>query len=114
MNRAKEVRDVQGQGAAEAQQAEYGRQQLQNQALTARAQMRDASEFNRAGMLDQSARDRTLAELQRRRDLLPQLIQTGGSSSGSGYNSQVIQQQPSLWNSIGGAAQVGAAAIPFL
>lgn len=46
--------------------------------------------------------------LERRRHLLPQIFQTGGSSSG--YNSQAFQ--PSIWHSIlGVASQVGTAAL---
>jgi hypothetical protein len=86
MLRDSETRQIRSQGAAERQQAEYARQQLQNQAALQRAQMRDQSELARANIASQ----RTLAELQRRRDLLPQLVQTGGSSSG--FNTQIGQQ----------------------
>jgi hypothetical protein len=88
-NRAKELRAVRGQGSAEAQAAKYANQQGNN---ALRAQ-------------------KTAAELERRRMLLPQIFQTGGSGTSSGYNSQAFQQ-PSIWQSIiGGAAQVGSAAI---
>lgn len=102
MNRARDVRDVQGQGAAEAQQAEYGRQQLQNQALTTRAQMRDQSELAKAGLTGQA----TAAELERQRLLLPQILQTGGSGSSSGYNTQI---QPAQQGFLGQFAQSAGA-----
>jgi len=75
MNKAKELRDIQGQGAYEAQQAEYLNQQGNN--------------ARRQAM--------TMAELERRRSLLPQILQTGGSGSTSGYNTQIVQPQPGFW-----------------
>ena len=79
MNRAKELRDVQGQGAYEAQQAEYLNQQGNN-AMRERKSMAEAARLER---------------------LLPQILQTGGTSMGtgssSGYNTQVTQPQPGFW-----------------
>jgi hypothetical protein len=99
-NRAKELRGVQAQGAGERQQAEYGRQQLQNQALTTRAQMRDQGELARANIGNSIAGQTTAAELERRRQLLPQLVQTGGNSSGSGYNTQIQPGQQGWFGSL--------------
>jgi len=88
--RDSEIRKIRSQGAYERQQAEYARQMGK----------RDL-EFRKAGLMGGSARDRTLAELQRRQTLLPQFFQTGGSSTGtgstSGFNSQVVQPQPGFW-----------------
>lgn len=144
MNRAREVRDVQGQGAAEAQQAEYMRQNAQQQAdyqsSLARAQMRDASELNRARfrdeselnraqgldaaelnrarMLDQATQARTMADLERRRLLLPNIVQTGGSGSSSGHGTQLTQPQQGFWSSFGGGLGSGLgssiSALPFI
>jgi len=78
-NAAKEQRDIQSQGAHEGQQAEYLNQQGNNarRAMTTNANL---SRFER---------------------LLPQILQTGGSSSGrgsmSGYNTQIVQPQPGFW-----------------
>jgi hypothetical protein len=82
------LRAIDSQGAAEAQQAEFANQQLRNQATS----------------------QRTMADLQRRRDLLPQIMQTGGSSQGSGFNTQLVQPQSSglLGSIIGGAATIGS------
>ncbi|HKQ76732.1 MAG TPA: hypothetical protein VJ810_23760 [Blastocatellia bacterium] len=55
-----------------------------------------------------------LMEMERRKLLLPQIVQTGGSSTGtsSGYNSQVVQPQPSgFWGALG---SIGGAAISKL
>src|SRR5262245_5345070 len=62
MNKAKELRDVQGRGAYEAQQAQYANQTANNE-LKAR---------------------QTLARLGRMETLLPRILQTGGSGSTSG------------------------------
>lgn len=97
----KEMRGIRGQGAAEAQQAEYGRQQAEYGSSLARAQMRDSSELARAQMGDEAARARTMAELERRRLLLPQILQTGGSGSSSGYNTQLTQPTPGFLSSFG-------------
>lgn len=110
MNRQKEVRDVQAQGAFERQNAEYGAQQLRNNALTERARMRDAAELARANMADTAAGRRTEADLARRERLLPQILQTGGRSSGSGassgFGTQIVQPQPGFWQRLAlGAAQ---------
>src|SRR5262245_17552809 len=90
MNQAKEQRDIQGQGAYEAQQAEYLNQQGNN----ARRAMT------------------TNANLARYERLLPQILQTGGSGSASGYNTQIVQPQPGFWQRaalgvIGNAASAG-------
>src|SRR5262245_9116553 len=77
MGRAKELRDIRGQGAYEAQQAEYANQQGNN----ARRTMK------------------TEAELERRRLLLPQILQTGGAASG--YGTQFPQSQPSFLRQVG-------------
>jgi len=83
------LRRIRSQGAAEAQQAEFANQQLKNQA---------------SGL-------RTQAELERRRLLLPQFLQTGGMSSG--YNTQ-IDQRPGLFGQIlGGATAVGSRFLPY-
>lgn len=115
MLRDSETRQIRSQGAAERQQAEYARQQLQNQASLQRAQMRDQSELARTGLANQAATQRTLAELQRRRDLLPQLVQTGGSSSG--FNTQILPGQQGWFGSaLQGAGSVlgGALAGGFI
>lgn len=73
--RARELRDVQGQGAAEMQQAEYLNQQGNNQ-------RRQAT---------------TTAQLGRLERLLPQIVSMGGTSNSSGYGTQVVQPQPGFW-----------------
>ncbi len=78
-NQARELREVGAQGAYEAQQAKYLNQQGNNQ---------------RRGMVTQ-------ANLGRLQTLLPQYLQTGGASTGSGsssgFNTQVVQPQPGFW-----------------
>ncbi len=69
-NEAKELRDVQSQGVAEEQQANYAAQRT---------------------------------ELERRRSLLPQIMQTGG------YTSQAFQQPSLLQSFVGGAVGIGGA-----
>jgi len=86
MGRAKEVRDIRGQGAYEAQQAEYQNQQGNNARRT----------------------QQTLANLARYERLLPQILQTGGSASG--YGTQVVQPQPGFWQSLALNAARGAGA----
>lgn len=81
MLRDAELRQVRGQGAAEAQQAEYTRKQAENQAKT------------------QAATQKTLTDLERKRQLLPNVVQTGGSSTGSGFGTQVSQPQPGFLSS---------------
>lgn len=76
---AKELRDIRGQGAYEAQQANYMKNAL---------------------------------ELQRRERLLPQILQTGGSGSMSGYNTQIVQPQPGFWQRAALTAIGGAASLP--
>lgn len=102
MNRAKEVREVQGQGAAEARQAQYMQQQGQR-----------GLEYQKAQLVEGANQDRQMAELDRRRILLPNILQTGGTSSGSGsssgFNTQIVQPQPGFWQraaltAIGGAS----------
>jgi hypothetical protein len=82
-NQESESRAIRSQGAAEAQQAEYQRNLQENQARTMRTQM----------------------ELERRRLLLPQIVQTGGTNTGntysSGYNSQVTQPQGGFLTGLG-------------
>lgn len=78
-NRAKELRDIRGQGAYERQQAEFMNQQGNNA---------------RRGMVTQ-------AELGRRERVLPQIVQTGGSGSSSGFGTQVVQPQPGFWQRAG-------------
>lgn len=115
LQRDSESRQIRSQGAAEAQQARYANQQGEAAATLQRAQMRDASELARANMANEAGAQRTVANLGRYERLLPQIIQTGGSGSSSGYNTQLTQPTPSIWNSIiGGASQVGAAAVPFI
>jgi hypothetical protein len=91
MNRARELRGVRSQGAAEAREAEYVNQQANNQ--------------RRQAM--------TMAELERRRLLLPQILQTGGSSTGSGstsgYGTQIVQPQQGFWHKAGLGLISGAA-----
>jgi uncharacterized membrane protein YqiK len=103
--RAKETRDIRSQGAAEAQQAEYGKQQAEYAASLARAQMADAAERAKAEMANNAAAARTQAELERRRLLLPAVVQTGGTSTGtgssSGYTSTLSQPQPGFLQSLG-------------
>lgn len=95
--KAKELRDIRGQGAYEAQQAQYLNQQGNNA---------------RRGMVTET----NLARLQ---TLLPRILQTGGSSTGSemssGFNTQVVQPQPGFWQrlaltAVGGASQAAGAA----
>jgi hypothetical protein len=111
LQRDSETRQIRGQGAAEAQQAEYGRQQLQNQALTTRAQMRDQGELAKANIGNNIASQTTATELERRRLLLPQLVQTGGSGSSSGYNTQIQPGQQGIFGSLlqGGGSVLGGA-----
>lgn len=85
-NRAKEMRGIRSQGAAEAQQAQFANQQANN-ALRER---------------------RTMAELERRRILLPNIMQTGGSGTSSGFGTQIVQPQPGFWHKAGLAAIGGA------
>ena len=71
-NLAAEQRDIQSQGAYEAQNAQYLNQQGNN-----------------------ARRERmTMANLARRERLLPQILQTGGSGNTSGFNTQFPQNQP--------------------
>lgn len=76
-NEEKEVRDAEAEGAYERQAAEYANQMGNNQI----------------------AAQRTAANLDRRRLLLPQLTQTGGSSSG--FNTQVMPGSPGFFSSLG-------------
>lgn len=97
MLRDSEIRKVRSQGAAEAQDAEFRRKQLSNQTRTAK----------------------TLAELERRRQLMPTLVSTGGSgtSSGtsSGFNTQVTQPQGGFLQSFGQGLGAGlGGALPFI
>jgi hypothetical protein len=85
-NAAKEQRDIQSQGAAEAQQAQYAQQMGQRNL-----------EYQKAQLVEGANRDRQMAEIARRERLLPQILQTGGSGSSSGYGTQVVQPQPGFW-----------------
>lgn len=94
-NQAKELRDIRGQGAYEAQQAEFMNQQGNNQ---------------RRGMI-------TEANLARLQATLPQILQLGSSSTGtgsssgssSGFNTQVTQPQPGFWQRLALGVAQGAA-----
>ncbi len=104
-NAAKEQRDIRDQGAAEAQQAEYANQMGNNQLMA------QQGAFN-----NNLKAQRTAAELERRRLLLPQYLQTGGSGSSSGYNTQLTQPQPGFLSSFGaglGSGIGGALAGPL-
>jgi hypothetical protein len=110
--RDSDSRQIRSQGVAERQQAEFAQQNAQQQAdyqsSLARAGMRDQAELNRANMAGQA----TTADLERRRLLLPQILQTGGSGTSSGYTSQLSQPTPGfLSNLAGGLGAVGGAAI---
>lgn len=136
-NQDKALRDVRSQGAAEAQQAQYQNQQARNAALTTKAQLQDQSELNKANLLNssdlaraqlldqseqaranmgnQQATQQTLADLQRRQLLLPQLVQTGGNQSG--YNTQIMPGQQGIFGQLlqgAGSAVGGLAAGGFL
>lgn len=101
MNRAREVREVQGQGAAEAQQAQYAQQQGQR-----------GLEYQKAQLQEGASRDQQLAEIERRRQLLPQIVQTGGNSTGSGYNTQIMPGQQGIFGSLlqGAGSAIGGLA----
>ena len=85
-SRAKELRDIRGQGAYEAQQARFMNQQGNNARRTAL----------------------TMADLGRRERLLPQIVQTGGSGSASGFGTQIVQPEQSFWHKAGLTAIGGA------
>lgn len=93
---AKNLRDIRGQGAAEAQQARYAQQMGQRNL-----------EFQKAQLMEGANRDRQMAELERRRLLLPQILQTGGSGSTSGFNTQLVQPQPGFFSSFGSGLGAG-------
>jgi hypothetical protein len=128
LQRDSELRNIRSQGAAERQQAEYGRQGLEANAIAQQAQMRDASELNRAQLRDASelnkmnaanqiAGQTTNTELERRRILLPQILQTGGSGSSSGYNTQILPGQQGWFGNLlqgAGSAVGGLAAGGFI
>ena len=100
-NLAKEKRDIASQGAAEAQQANYAQQMGQ----------RDL-EYRKAQLQGDADRQKTLADLQRWQILLPQYMQTGGSGSSSGYNTQIVQPQPGFWQQAALGAIGGISSIP--
>lgn len=75
-NAAKEQRDIDTEGAYQMQQAEYANQLGNNQMRA----------------------NKTLANLARYERLLPQILQTGGQSSG--FNTQVVQPQPGFLQSL--------------
>jgi hypothetical protein len=110
-NMEKELRAERANAATEDQEAQYQNQQLKNQALTTRAQMQDQAELNKANIGNNIAAQTTAADLERRRLLLPQLVQTGGNTSGSGYGTQVVQQPGFLQNLSGAIGQIGSAAV---
>lgn len=139
--KARDLRETRGQNAAEAQQAEYTRQNAQQQAdyqsslaraqmrddaerslaqmrddsERTRASMRDAAELNRAQMLDRAASARTATDVERRRLLLPTWMQTGGSGNTSGFNTQLAQQGPGFLSSFGQGLGSGlGSALPFI
>jgi hypothetical protein len=91
---AKELRDIRGQGAAEAQQAEYANQIANNQRRQALS----------------------LTELERKRQMVPQIFQTGGSGTSSGFNTQVMQPQGGgfLSSFAGGLGSGLGGALPFI
>lgn len=82
---AKDLREIRGRGADETQQAEYMRKQLDNQRRT----------------------QRTLTDLERKRLLVPGVVQTGGSGTSSGFNTQVTQPQPGFLQSFAGGLGAG-------
>lgn len=64
-------------------------------------------EAERRGIRSQSAAEsqqaeyaKKLMELERRKTLLPQIVQTGGQSSG--YNTQVLPPRPGFWGQFAG------------
>lgn|SRR5262245_45133338 len=86
MNKARELREIDSQGNAEMQQAEYANQ-VANNAMTAQ---------------------RTMADLERKRQLLPQILQFGNTGTSSGYNTQFPQSQPGFWQNLATGAISGA------
>ena len=74
-NRAQGLRDIRSRGANEAASARFLNQQGNNA-------MRER---------------RSLAEVGRLERVLPQIYQTGGSGSTSGFNTQFPQSQPGFW-----------------
>jgi hypothetical protein len=100
-NQAKELREIRSQGAAEAQQAKYAQQQAQR-----------GLEFQKAQLVEGANRDRVMAELERRRLLLPNIVQTGGSGSSSGYNTQIMPGQQGWFGSLlqGAGSAIGGLA----
>jgi len=89
-NRSKNLRDIRSEGAYQSQAAEYANQQGNNQ---------------RRGMATQA----NVARLER---LLPQLLETSGTSTGtgasSGYNTQIVQPQPGFLQRLAVAGVGGA------
>ena len=108
--RDSQLRDIRGQGAYEAQQAEH----LKNQGELARRQAQFGADVTKAGMDTNARSQATMAELERRRLLLPQFLQTGGSGSSSGYNTQLVQQPSFLSNFGSGLGSGLAGALPFI
>lgn len=92
------VRKVREQGAAEAQAAEFARKQGEYGASVTRAQMEDAGDLAK-----------TQFELGRRERLLPQILQTGGNSASSGFNTQLVQPQPGFGQQLLGGVVSGLA-----
>lgn len=91
LQRDSELRRIRGQGAAEAQQAQYLNQQGNNQ---------------RRGAVTQA----NIGRLER---VLPQYFQTGGTTTGSGstsgFNTQIVQPQPGFWQRLALGVAQGAA-----
>jgi hypothetical protein len=104
-NREKQLRDIDTEGAYQAQQAQYA-QQMGKREL----------EYRKSGMVEDANRTKVLTELERRRQLLPQVVQTGGSGSSSGYNTQVMQPQGGgFLSSFGQGLGAGlGGALPFI
>jgi hypothetical protein len=100
-DRRREVRD--SYGAYSGIPSQVARNALRDQALAGV----DEAEGLALAEGDQRAQALKMAKLGTIADLTKK-------SKSSGFNTQIVQPQPSIWNSIiGGAAQVGAAA-PFI
>ena len=84
---AREKRDIRGRGASQMAEAEYLNQQGNNQRRQAI----------------------TMADLARKDRLLPQILQTGGTSNASGFNTQFPQSQPGFWQRLALGVAQGAA-----
>jgi hypothetical protein len=85
MNKARELREIDTQGNAEMQQAEYANQQANNE----------------------RQRALTIAELGRKERLLPQIGQASTSGTSSGFNTQLIQPTPGPFSGFFGGLGAG-------